>query len=226
MSENNKGQRNDVVEGDEASEVEEASLLGAEEIEETDEPVDDRQRTAKLITLLPVHAAGGPNITRRVGRPRQITRKPNQTDLEYHQAMTEEKVGFIESDPVVKAIGARSDAVDMLRIIKHEVAKEAAALHFQRIENEKLGKDTAQVSTRRIDALTKIAGIELEIKKMGADVINLKSEKFQKVFGLLIGHFREMCVEIGMRPEQIDLLFNRLSTSMEGWEENAAELVR
>jgi hypothetical protein len=220
---NNKDNRPDIVEGDEASEVEESSLLGSED---ADEESDDRQRTTRVIKLLPVHAAGGPNAVRRVGRPRVITRKPNQTDLEYHQELSKEKLDFVENDPVVKGIATRSDAVDMLRTIKQEVAKEAAALHFQRIENEKYGKDTAQVSTRRIDALTKIANIELEIKKMGADVINLKSEKFQKVFAMLILHFREMCVEIGMRPEQIDLLFNRLSTSMEGWEEKAAELVR
>ena len=225
MNSNPKDNKSDVIEGDEASEVEESSVLGSS-LDDEDEPSDDRQRTEKIIKLMPIHSVPGANVSRRVGRPRQITRKPGQSDLDYHQALTEEKVEFVENDPVVKAITMRSDAVDMLRVIKQEVAKEAAALHFQRIENEKYGKDTAQVSTRRIDALTKIANIELEIKKMGADVINLKSEKFQKVFALLIGHFRDMCIEIGMAQEQIDLLFNRLSTELDGWEDRAADLVR
>jgi len=225
MTSDNKDNRPGVVEGDEASEVEESSLLGSDGYEDEDGD-SDRQRTTRVIKLLPVHAAGGANVSRRVGRPRQITRKPNQSDLEYHHMLSEQKVEFVENDPVVKGIMSRSDAVDTLRVIKQEVAKEAASLHFQRLENEKYGKDSSQVSTRRIDALTKIANIELEIKKMGADVINLKSEKFQKVFGLIIGQFREMCVEIQMPPEQIDLLFNRLSTAMEGWEDRAADLVR
>ena len=225
MNSNPKDNKSDVIEGEEASEVEESSVLGSS-LDDEDEPSDDRQRTEKIIKLMPIHSVPGANVSRRVGRPRQITRKPGQSDLDYHQALTEEKVEFVENDPVVKAITMRSDAVDMLRVIKQEVAKEAAALHFQRIENEKYGKDTAQVSTRRIDALTKIANIELEIKKMGADVINLKSEKFQKVFALLIGHFRDMCIEIGMAQEQIDLLFNRLSTELDGWEDRAADLVR
>ncbi len=89
-----------------------------------------------------------------------------------------------------------------------------------------MGRDSAQVSTRRIDALTKIANIELEIRKMGAETINLKSEKMQLVFKYIVDIFREGCVETGMSTESIDLLFNWLGTHLEGWEDKAAELVR
>lgn len=216
------------AEGDEASEVHESSVLGSDdemvEILDALGPVSDKSE--RIVRLMPMHAAPGSNITRQAGRPRKIERRPQQTDLDYHQQIAQEKAEFVAEDPVVKAIQSFSDSADILRRVKEEVARETAALHFQRIENEKYGRDTAQISTRRIDALSKIASIELEIKRMGADTVNLKSEKIQRVFKYIIAAFREGCVTTGMSPEQIDLLFNTLSTSLEGWEEKAAELVR
>lgn len=233
-------------ETDEASETEETTVLGdgedmagigtvADEDESSefdlDEIIDavseEKQTHAKVVRLLPIHAApGGANVTRRIGRPKKVERKPNQTDLEYHAMMADERDKFIASSKVVSAVQNHTDAADMLRLIKEQLAIEAAALEWQRNENQKYGKDTAQVSSRRVEALKKMADLEVDIKKMGADTINLKSEKFQRVFKYLIGNFREVCVEIGLRPEQIDLLFNRLASALEGWEDRAAELVR
>jgi len=197
-----------------------------------DKVADDESRAAeRVVQLLPVHAApNGPDrhplkMQRRAGRPRRVERAPTTSDLEYHAAMVEEKARFVDNDPVVQASGKHTDPLSMLAFIRTEVAKESAALHFQRIENEKHGKDTSQISTRRIDALKKIADIELELKKLGADVIDVHSEKFQRIFALWISIIRTIC-EDTMSSEQIDLFFNRLSTAMEGWEEKAEEVLR
>ena len=188
----------------------------------------NKQTQAKIVRLLPVHAA--PAMTtpprRLPSRARIADKKPTQTDLDYHALMAEQRDKFIAASPVVDAVRKHVDSADMLRLIKEQLACEAAALEWQRNENQKQGKDTAQVSSRRIEALKKMADLEVDIKKMGADTVNLKSEKFQRVFKYLIANFQEVCVEIGLRPEQIDLLFNRLATALEGWEDKAAELVR
>ena len=198
-------------------------------------PVDEKTKTTNVLQLLPVHAAptlGGKGkqgnalkVQRGPGRPRRVERMPTTSDLQYHALISEEKAKFIDSDAVVQATRGAADPAQVLRLIRAEVAKEAAALHFQRIENEKYGKDTAQTSTRRIDALTKIAHIELEIKKLGSDALDLRSEKFQKVFTLWIEIMREVASDT-LTPEQIDLFFNRFSTKIEGWEERAADAVR
>jgi hypothetical protein len=237
-------------EGNNESEIEESSALGGEEnmagtgtmaeedednISETDmEEIiqsanHERHPSAasKVVRLLPIHAVPGQTkVARRVGRPKAVERKPNETDLEYHAIMSEQRDKFIASSSIVDAVKKHVDSADMLRLIKEQLASEAAALEWQRNENAKYGKDTAQVSSRRIEALKKMADLEVDIKKMGADTVNLKSEKFQRVFKYLIGSFREVCLDIGMPPEQLDLLFNRLASSMEGWEDKAAELVR
>lgn len=198
-------------------------------IDAASEEVTEELRTTKVVQLLPVHAAPntGKNplrVQRQRGRPRKVERMPTTSDLEYHARMTEQKARFITGDPIVRAATAHADAADMLHSIKLEVAKETAALHFQRIENEKHGKDTAQVSTRRIDALKKIAELELEIRKLGADMIDLKGEKMQRVFSYFIQQIKETAGET-LAPEAIDLFFNRLQTALDGWEDKCAELV-
>lgn len=210
--------------------------VDAEDDEETSEEIaSEGDKANSVLQMLPVHAAptlGGKGkqgnalkVARGPGRPRKVERMPTTSDLQYHAAMSEEKARFIDADSVVLASKGGADAAQMLKLIKAEVAKEAAALHFQRIENEKYGKDTAQNSSRRIDALTKIANIEMEIKKLGSEAIDLRHPKFQKVFGLWIEMMREVATET-LTPELIDLFFNRFSSKIEGWEDRAAEEIR
>jgi hypothetical protein len=204
------------------------------EADEAD-PIEESNKTQSVLKMLPVHAApklggkgkGGNSlkVARGPGRPRKVERMPTTSDLQYHALVSEEKARFVDADAVVRATKGAAEAAQVLKLIQAEVAKEAAALHFQRIENEKYGKDTAQTSTRRIDALTKVASIEMEIKKLGSEAIDLRSEKFQKVFALWIEMMREVATDT-LTPEQIDLFFTRFSTKIEGWEDRAADAMR
>lgn len=175
--------------------------------------------------LLPTHLLPKTKTGRPVGRPRKINTAPTANDLNYHAEMAEARQRFIAEDPVVKTLSGKPDSAGLLTSLRMEIAKEAASLHFQRIEAEKYGKDTAQTSTRRIDALTRIAHIELEIKKLAPDSLDVRSEKFQKVFNMFIEFLRE-CAQETMPPETLDLFFNRFSTMMEGWEEKAESMIR
>ena len=197
--------------------------------DETDPVEDVSVEPADNVRRLPLHTVadkdGNIKVKRGRGRPRTVSRKPDISDLDYHAEMSEEKKRFIANDPVVTITQNKKEPIEVLRVISTEIAKEQAALNFQRIENEKLGKDTAQVSSRRVEALAKIASIELDMKKVGSDSIDFTSEKFQKVFQLWVETLREVAEEI-MPPEEIDLFFNRFSTKMEGWEERASSYIR
>jgi hypothetical protein len=210
--------------------VDEATQIdGGTQVEE-DQHVSEASAVGNVVSLLPVHAAPntGKNslkVSRGPGRPRKVERMPTTSDLEYHAQIVEQKGQFIDKDAVVIAAYKHADPLSMLAVIKTEVAKESAALHFQRIENEKLGKDTSQVSTRRIDALKKIADIELELKKLGADTIDVTSEKMVKVFTFFIGTVRSI-LEENLTPEQLEVVFNRLETEFVGWQEKLAAQLR
>lgn len=195
------------------------------------EPVEtDEDRVGAVLKFVPVQDAPRTDkndlkVKRGPGRPRKVERAPTTSDLEYHALMAEERQKFISSDDLVQTIEGRGDSLNILHLIKKEVAREAASLHFERIETEKRGRDTGQVSTRRIEALKKIADIELKIKEIDSESVNLSSERMQKVFALWIETMREVAQET-LPQEVMDLFFNRFATAMEGWEERATNNLR
>lgn len=204
-------------------------LDDSEENEEMN-TAEKNDRLEGVIRLLPVQDAPrtGKNslvVKRGRGRPRKVERMPTTNDLDYHAEMLIEKDKFIKGDPLVSAVETKVEPIEVLRVIKAQIAEECAALHFQRIENEKRGKDTAQISTRRIESLKKVADIEFEMRKLGADSVDLKSERFQRVFLFLIQILKETA-EQTLPPEQIEIFFNRLESSLLGWEEKAAEIAK
>jgi len=223
---------------DQAEQVEAAPELPDDTDPHADEPEapTDSDRSNNVRRLLPVHAAptvggkakGGTTlkVERQRGRPRKVERMPTTSDLEYHDEIASEKQKFIDQDPVViAATKGKVEATHLLKLIRTEIAKEAAALQFQRMENEKFGKDTSQTSTRRIDALTKVANIELEIKKLGPSSIDPHSEEMQKILALWVDAIRDVAAET-LVPEQVDLFFNRLMTKLEGWQDTVANANR
>lgn len=149
---------------------------------------------------------------------------PTAEDLERYNNTSGERDEFIANDPVVRGSATR-DPLLFLNTLKQEVAREAASMAYQRQLNEKMGRDISQVSKARIDALKKIADIEMEMRKIGFDQIDVYGEKFQKIFKLWITTIRDVA-SVTLTAEQLDLFFNRLTTEMDGWEDKAAELVR
>lgn len=180
-------------------------------------PVQDAPRTSKNALT----------VKRGPGRPRKVERAPTVSDLQYHAIMAQKRQDFIKSDPLVKVLeDGKADVLDVLTVIKKEIAVETASLTFERLENEKRGRDTGQLSTRRIEALKKVAEIELKIKEIDGESVNLSSERMQKVFALWVEVMRESATEIDMPEELLNLFFNRFATKMEGWEERAANGMR
>ena len=169
-------------------------------------------------------APAGGRASTRPRPPGARFNKPTKEEQEAYEAEAEERRTFIENHPVVKSAQGK-DSLDLLAMVKAEVARESAALMHQRLENERLGRDISQVSSRRIDALKKIADIEMEMRKIGFDQVDVYGEKFQRIFKLWIDTIAEIAGQT-LAPEQLDLFLNRLTTELEGWEDKAADLVR
>ncbi len=84
------------------------------------------------------------------GRPRKIA--PATEPTSYAVALDDLRQQAIESDPLV-----RGDDVDALQLAMLELARESASLRFERQRLERLARDASAVSSRRIDALVRIA---------------------------------------------------------------------
>jgi len=193
---------------------------------------DTDERVEVALRLLPEQDAPNTSdghrlasVKRGPGRPRKVERQPTTSDLEYHAQMVRAREEFIKSDPLLKKIEEKGDVLDVLHLIKKEVAAEAASLNFERLEVAKRGKDTGQVSTRRIEALNKIAAIELKIKEIDSASINLSSERMQKIFNFWVEAMTQVAQET-LPEEVMQLFFNRFATMMEGWEERATNTLR
>ncbi len=162
-------------------------------------------------------------VKRGRGRPRKVEKAPQTTDLQYHMAMTEARQKFMASDPLLRAVEGKVDPVEILYQVKRSVAQEAASMAFDQIEGQKRGKDTSQMSSRRIEALKKIAEIELKLRELETETVNFTSERFQKVFQFWIQQLSKVAAET-LPAEVLDLFMSRFSEAMENWEDEAASI--
>ena len=169
-------------------------------------------------------AAGGRAAGSRNKAPGNRFNRPTEEDLELYEQQAEELEQVIAEDPVVKN-SAGKDSLVLLSTLKAEVAREAAVLAYQRTRLQRQNKDVTSVSRNRIDALKKIADIEMEMRKIGFDQIDVHSEKLQRVFKLWIDLIKEAAIDT-LDEKAADLFFNKLTSVMEGWEEQAEELVQ
>ena len=184
------------------------------------------ERVRKAASVTPIHEA--PKKKRGPGRPKKIDKAPTTEDLEYHAEVMAQQTSFVDDDEIVKASRERTETVDTLYLLKERIAMSAAALEFHRLELQKRGisnRDIPQIISRQIAAMKEIAGVEMEIRKLGVDAIDLKNERLQRVFSLLIETFRDVAKKM-VAPEQFDLLWNKLENELEGWEDRADSLLR
>lgn len=187
----------------------------------SDEDDDDSFPKDELnqIVVLP---SNSPTNNRRSSKNQTL--RATQEDLEYYEATLAEREQFLNADQVVRNSKGQ-DTLALLAAVKQQMAREAAALAYLRDQKDRIGADSSAVSAKRIEALKKISDIELEMRKIGVDQIDVHSEKMQRIFQLWIDTIREVS-EQTLRPEDADLFFNRLTTAMAGWMEKAQELVR
>lgn len=186
---------------------------------------------APLRLVLPVHdvATGeaakiAPMVKRRPGRPRKVELRPTIEDLAYHAMALTARERFVADDPLVRAIEGRADTRSILNLAMRQMAEEAASLAFEEVEIQKRGRDAAQTSSRRIDALKKVAEIQLQLREMEGETLNTASEQFQRVFALWVERLTAV-LQVVLEPQQVDLVMSRFAAAMAKWEEEASAAI-
>jgi len=158
------------------------------------------------------------------GRPPKIPIKP--TSPEVAQLMKNKKK-HQDNHPLLKQVRGDADSLDVLDIAMQELAKESASLDFERGEAERKGKDTASLSSKKINATKAL--IDTYFRKRDAVVnenFDLKSKNFQKLFEFIVSKFRLCCDKSGMPEEQAQKLMQIAGEEFEGWEDEALKYIK
>ena len=99
-------------------------------------------------------------VRRGRGRPRKIALAPSSDD--YAALIDQQRQAHVERDPLVQ-VGDTTETISILRAVSVGIAVESAALQFDRRRAETEGKDATKISTRRIEALVRLAQVVREI---------------------------------------------------------------
>jgi len=169
------------------------------------------------------------------GRPTIMTKKPGRkkksappklpTASTAKNAQTQqEKQKFFDHDALLNQIEKGVESEDILLLVMRGFAQEAASLEFERLNAEAEGKETSQLSIRRINALKAIGETYLKRKdQLAGKTIDMESPAFSRLFGFMLETFREAMLAGGVSRDHVETIFARLSDRMsdETWEQEA-----
>ena len=122
---------------------------------------------------LPLHAVGRDAdgaplvVKRRPGRPRVVRPQPAADEADYVRQVNEARAAHVDADVLVGTLRGRADADQVLGAVIEGLARESASLAWEITQGRQAGRDTSQLSSRRIDGLQKIALLELGRRKLG-----------------------------------------------------------
>jgi hypothetical protein len=130
-----------------------------------------------------------------------------------------DRADFVRTQELVKIVRERGDTSDVIDALLQEMAEESAHLKYERRQAAKSGKPTVVHTTSRILALKQMAEVLLKRKDAAlAERLDLKSPRFQKVFGIWMECFYDAMEKSGVPQEVISLVFETMKADMVGWE--------
>lgn len=175
----------------------------------------------RLIAVRPLHLVastsdGIPVVARRPrGRPRRVVAVAPDQD-EYQTCMMEHLKAWTESDDVVQATAQGIDSREILQRLLVAVAREAAALGFDRLEAAKKGKDISILSGRRVRSLLRVGELRLLLAEAEAGTLSLDAPQIDIIEKLWLEHVQDAARETLAEP---DTFMVKLKEIMSGWRE-------
>jgi hypothetical protein len=101
------------------------------------------------------------------GRPRSVAQRRSARVQSRVAAYHESEARFVDADQLVRATKADSD-LESLYMARLELAREAASLHFARLQAAPGSREMGRLATRRIAALRQVASLTIAINHAGA----------------------------------------------------------
>lgn len=182
---------------------------------------DEPKSNAQVIPLSQKEEEEEKPVKRGRGRPPKAEKLKEEL-----KERAKERIEYVKNHKLVQANQPPNEfnsAASRLILVKHQMAVEAAALEFNKYHLDLEGKDTSTVSSRIVATLQKMSEIDLEVKKLGSTIVDPRSEEVQRMAALwvntLMETLSEMVQEKTLDAQTMDLLINRFSSSLDGWED-------
>lgn len=131
---------------------------------------------------------------------------------------------FFKRDDLLTKVEKDVESDDVLHFVMQGFAREAASLEFERQQAEMGGRETSQISLRRINALKAVADTWLKRKDQIANkTVDMNSTAFSRLFSFIVETFREALATEGVTADEIQVIMTALSEriSDDTWEEEA-----
>lgn len=147
---------------------------------------------------------------------------PSADERAYIAAVNTECDLRVASDTLVQALARRADAGEIVQHVRERIAIEIAILEFEARRQREGGRDSAMTHGRIIDALGKLAALEITRAKLGIESFNPKNPKVQRVVELLVQTIEAVCVGI-LSDEATGQAMAAFREQLTGWEVGAFE---
>jgi hypothetical protein len=119
-------------------------------------------------------------VVRRRGRPVAVRKEIREDD--YHKALGEVRARAVASDPVVGACSSVPSPRELVHLLTVELAREAAAIAWERAEHERLGTgDVGLLAGRRVRALSALADLVRESHQTFAGELDPGDPRLEKI---------------------------------------------
>jgi hypothetical protein len=134
----------------------------------------------------------------------------------------------LAKDPLITALD-KDDSSEAIRAAIIGLSEEAASLKFEREEAAREGKDTANISSRRVQALR--ATVETLLKQAdmtSVRMVDLDSAPYAALFRYTMETIREAMIASRLREEQVEIIFNKFSQAVDhpDWKDEATRRMK
>lgn len=133
------------------------------------------------------------------------------------------KQGQLRNDPILQAAESAPESAEVLNQVVLAIGEEAASLRFERMEAERKGSDTSQLSMRRVAALKAIGDTWIKRKEqIQSRLIDLESPAFHALFQFISETFARAMQSAGVRQELSDTVIAQFAKLLDdSWKNEA-----
>src|SRR5690606_31301799 len=130
-----------------------------------------------------------------------------------------DRIEYVERQELVNITKSGAPTAATIEVLLQEIAEETAHLKWERRENARKGKSTANLTVARIGSLKQLSEILIKRKESALNErLTVKDPRVKKLFEIWMEMFYSAMDKANVGSEVIDLVFAQVKADMVEWE--------